>query len=164
MTVERQMRFWLVGLALLALGLYLLRDILLPFVAGMAVAYLLDPLCDRLERWGLSRTLATVALTVAFLVLAVTGVLLFVPLVAGQLVRLIENLPGYVDGVREYLGQIVIRLEAQADPAMMERVRDVFAGAANQLVGWMTDLLGGLLSGGVALVNLISLLIITPVV
>ena len=59
MTAERQLRFWLVGLALFLLAVYLLRGILLPFVAGMAIAYLLDPACDRLEKWGCSRTLAT---------------------------------------------------------------------------------------------------------
>ena len=41
------------------IALYLLRAVLLPFVAGIAIAYLLDPLCDRLERAGCSRLVAT---------------------------------------------------------------------------------------------------------
>ena len=46
MTLERQLRFWLIGLAVFVLALILLRSVLLPFVDGMGIAYLLDPLCD----------------------------------------------------------------------------------------------------------------------
>ena len=61
MTRDLRLRFWLTGLAIFLVLLYLLRSILLPFVTGMAIAYLLDPLALRLQRWGMSRTLATVS-------------------------------------------------------------------------------------------------------
>ncbi len=48
MPVQRQIGFWLLALLLVALALYVLRDVLLPFVAGLALAYLLDPIADRL--------------------------------------------------------------------------------------------------------------------
>ena len=57
--LKRQAVFWLMVIAVFFAGVYLFRAILLPFVAGMAVAYLFDPVCDRLERAGLSRTPAT---------------------------------------------------------------------------------------------------------
>ena len=44
MTAERQIKFWLIGLAIFLVALFFLRGILLPFVLGMAIAYLLDPL------------------------------------------------------------------------------------------------------------------------
>ena len=43
---QREARFWLIGFAVFFAALYLLSGILLPFVAGMAVAYFLDPACD----------------------------------------------------------------------------------------------------------------------
>jgi predicted PurR-regulated permease PerM len=49
MSVQRQIGFWLAALVVAALTLYLLREVLLPFVAGMALAYVLDPVADRLE-------------------------------------------------------------------------------------------------------------------
>ncbi|MFQ5772936.1 MAG: AI-2E family transporter [Kiloniellaceae bacterium] len=164
MTVERQVRFWLIGLAVFVIALYLLRGILLPFVAGMAVAYMLDPVCDRLERWGLSRTLATTLLTLTFLVLAVAGVLLLVPVVAGQLVSLLRSVPDFVDALRAQFAQLVALVEAQADPAMLMRIETALGGSAERLMAWATDFVGGLVSGGVALANLLSLLVITPVV
>ena len=60
------LRFWLITLVVVCLLLYLLRGALLPFVAGMAIAYFLDPAADRLEKWGCSRTLATTIITLAF--------------------------------------------------------------------------------------------------
>ena len=71
----------LVGLALL---LYLLADVMLPFVAGLALAYLLDPIADRLERLGLGRLSASLLILAMFVVGLVVVLLLVVPLAANQ--------------------------------------------------------------------------------
>ena len=60
-----------IGLAAFIVLLWFLTDALLPFVLGAALAYLTDPLADRLERAGLSRLLATVVITVVSLGVAV---------------------------------------------------------------------------------------------
>ena len=164
MTVERQLRFWLIGFAVFLVALYLLRGVLLPFVAGMAVAYLLDPVCDRLEAWGLSRTLATTVLTVLFLVVAVAAVVLLIPVLAGQVASLLERVPDLIEALRGLSTRLLAIVEARVDPAMIERIEGAVAGSADRLVAWGTKFLGQVISGGVALANLISLLVITPVV
>ncbi len=164
MTVERQLRFWLIGFAVFLVALYLLSGVLLPFVAGMAVAYLLDPVCDRLEAWGLSRTLATTVLTVLFLVVAVAAIVLLVPVLAGQVASLIERVPDSIEALRGQSARLLAIVEARVDPAMIERIEGAIAGSADRLVAWGTEFLGQVISGGVALANLISLLVITPVV
>ena len=164
MTVERQLRFWLIGFAVFLVALYLLRGVLLPFVAGMAVAYLLDPVCDRLEAWGLSRTLATTVLTVLFLVVTVAAVVLLIPVLAGQVASLIERVPDLIEALRGQSARLLAMVEARVDPATIERIQGAVAGSADRLVAWVTQFLGQVISGGVALANLISLLVITPVV
>ena len=77
MSRERQVIYWTIVLAVFVLLIIVLREVLLPFVMGMAIAYFLDPVADRLEKWGMSRTLAATALTVVFLLL-VAGVGLLV--------------------------------------------------------------------------------------
>ena len=67
MTLQRQIGFWVGSLLVFVLFLVVLRDVLLPFIAALALAYLLDPLADRLERWGLSRLTATIASSPAWL-------------------------------------------------------------------------------------------------
>jgi predicted PurR-regulated permease PerM len=79
MTLQRQIGFWLVSLIVFVLVLVLLRDVLLPFVAALALAYLLDPLADRLERWGLSRLAATIVILVVFLLIFVLALVLLAP-------------------------------------------------------------------------------------
>lgn len=162
--VERQAAFWLIGLAVFVLLLYLLRGILLPFVAGMAIAYLLDPVCDKLEDWGLSRTWATVVLTVSFLIIAAAVIVLAVPLIAQQLVDFAENVPRYLEALRREISQLLSSLQARMDVASFEKVQTTVAESTGNVVKWATGFLLGMLSGGVALANLLSLIVITPIV
>jgi len=164
MNVERQVRFWLIGLAAALVALYFLRGVLLPFVAGMVVAYLLDPICDRLERWGLSRTVATILLTVLFLLIVVAALMLLVPAVAGQFARLVERAPDIAAAVREQIAALLALVESRVDPAVMERIQSALAGSANRLFSWTTNVIAGVLSGGAAVANTLSLIVITPVV
>ena len=64
----RTAAIWGVAILLALLALWLLSGILLPFVVGMAAAYILDPLADWLERRGVRRGLATLLITGFFFV------------------------------------------------------------------------------------------------
>ena len=100
---QRQMIFWLAALAVFILLLWLLSEILLPFVAGLAIAYLLTPLTDRLERLGVNR-LAAALLIITLVVLAfVLLILLVAPILGGQLASFIEKIPGYVTKLQSLL-------------------------------------------------------------
>jgi len=162
MSLSRYVLFWLGALAVAILGLWLLSGILLPFVAGMALAYLLDPVADRLERWGVSRLVATLAIIGLFVLLFVVLILLIVPLLGNQLAAFIENLPGYVSRVRMLLVQVEI--------PWLQRVIGLpnsdqsIAELVTQGAGWLTAFLRSLWSGGQALISLFSLLVVTPVV
>ena len=161
---KREILFWLIGFAIFFVLLFLFRSILLPFVAGMAVAYFLDPVCDRLERWGLSRTLATTLVTVVFLVLVVVAALLIIPTVAGQIVGFVERLPRYFELIQQQLTAFVAVVRDRLDPALLARAEGMAASSVEAIVAWVTAAIGGLVTGGVALANLLSLLVITPVV
>ena len=164
MTPGRQIRFWLLGFVLFLVAVYLLRGILLPFVAGMAVAYFLDPVCDRLERAGLSRTLATTFVTIAFAVLVIAALLLLVPRLQDQIVDLAERLPTYLDTLRTTLQPILQELQRRLPVESLGQARQALSGQAGSVLGWIGGALGGLLTGGLALANILSLVFVTPVV
>ncbi len=65
-TASWRLRFWLGGIAAFALVLYLLGDVLMPFVVGMAVAYFFDPVADALESKGLPRSVAVIVILALF--------------------------------------------------------------------------------------------------
>jgi predicted PurR-regulated permease PerM len=163
MPSERQVVFWLAALAIFVLLLWLLSDILLPFVAGAAIAYLLTPVTDRLERLGVHR-LAAALLIITLVVMAIVLLILLVaPILGGQLSSFIDNIPGYVTRLQSLLSdpsrpwiQKVLGAGFSADKSIGDLV--------TQGVGWLTAFLKSLWSGGRALVSLFSLVVVTPVV
>ncbi len=162
MLVKRQVAFWAAALAGFIAALWLLRDILLPFVAGLVLAYLLAPVTDRLERLGLKRVLAALLIIGTFIVVLVVLVILLAPILIGQLGGLAENLPGYVsrlqslitDPNRPWLRKL---LGATFDNAMI-------GDLVKQATGGLAAFVRSLWSGGQALLSVFSLLVITPVV
>lgn len=163
MALQRQVIIWaaclLVGIAIL----YLLSGILLPFVVGMGLAYVCDPLADRLQRAGLGRVgAASVVVAVAIGIFTLVLVVL-VPLLVGQIGQLIELIPPMVAelekliadnsaAIREFLGGEVPKFDGQ------------FASIASKLAGWALTFLGSVWSGGAVIFGTLSLLVVTPVV
>ena len=92
MSVRTYSAIWLAVLAVGIILLVLFQSILLPFVAGMAVAYFLDPVADRLEKAGLSRTLATSIITAAFIIVVGLFLVFVAPLLQAQIVDLLRDL------------------------------------------------------------------------
>ena len=91
---RKQLLFWGIGLAVFALFLWLVAGTLVPFLAGAAIAYFLDPVADRLERLGLSRVVATSVISIAAVLVFVLILLLAVPALIAQAQALVEAAPG----------------------------------------------------------------------
>lgn len=164
MTLQKQFLFWCLALALTVLALFVLRDILLPFIAGLTLAYFLDPLADKLEP-SLGRLGATVAIMGLFICVLIVVLILVIPLIGHQLALFLENMPGYV-------GQLQTLMATKGAP-LLERLgganisRDIESSLGNLVsegAGWVTGFLKSLWSGGQAIVSVFALLIVTPVV
>ena len=165
MNARNQVWFWLGGLAVTVALVYFMRGVLLPFVAGMAIAYLLDPVADRLESWGLSRIWATSLLTTAFFLVLFLLALILVPILYGQIVGFLERLPEYVRQMRDSflpLAQALAeRLPFVSEPSS---VWQAASNLAQRSIGVLGNAAARVWSGGLAFFNLVSLLLITPVV
>jgi len=160
----RQLRFWLIGFALFVLVLWVLSGMLLPFVAGLAIAYFLDPLVDRTERWGLPRWAGAVLVLLSFVLIAVLFVLLLLPLVQAQAMLLVDTLPHYAQVMRERVLPAIDRLVHRLSDEDVERLRNAAGQFAGEAVGWVGGVLRGVLTGGLKLFDVFSVLFITPVV
>jgi len=161
--IRRHVPFWSAALAVLVLLLWLLSDILLPFVAGLVIAYLLNPLVDRLERLGVHRLIAALSIIVLAVLAFVVAILLVAPILGSQLSSFIEHIPGYV-------GKLQTLIIEQSRPWVQKLVGAGFdpekgmGDLVTQGVGWLTAFLKSLWSGGRALLSLFSLIVVTPVV
>jgi predicted PurR-regulated permease PerM len=164
MSLWRQVTFWAITILVFVLVLWLLHGVLLPFVAGMTLAYLLDPLANRLERAGVNRVVAALLIVGVFVVAFVVLIILMAPILANQLAGLIAKLPGYVsrlqelvtDPHREWLSKLVGEGVYDAHASTGELVKEG--------VSWLATFLRSLWSGGQALVSIFSLLVVTPIV
>jgi len=161
---DRQNLFWIVGIVVFILLLNVLSSVLLPFVAGMAVAYFLDPVADWLEEKKLSRTLATSVILFGFFALAMGGILLLIPVLQKQIIELVHLVPKIMDAAQSYVRPGLEQLRDQIPPEALDQIRDVFSGFAGKGVSWVSKIIANIWSGGVAFFNLISLVLITPIV
>jgi len=164
MSPGQRLRFWLTCAAVCVVLLWLLRGVLLPFVAGMAVAYFLDPLADRLEERRFSRTLATATITLGFFVLLILSLMVVVPVIEQQSLTFIERVPSYVLSLRDRATPLLDELRQRMSPDQIERLQTAIGSYAGTAVGWVAGLVRDLLKGGIAVVSLLSLVFITPVV
>ncbi len=164
MTLRRQVQFWLVSLAVFCGFLYVFSGVLLPFVAGMAVAYLLDPVCDRLEKLGIGRMWATLTILFGFVLILVLFFILLLPLLGNQLALFLDNFPDLVRKLQSLLSTYF--------PANLASIAGIDAtdlqSSMSELIGQGATFIGklaqSLWSGGQALLSILSLFVITPVV
>jgi len=162
---ERQQAvFWLGALVLFFALVYLLSPILLPFVAGTVIAYFLDPFVRRLERLRVPRSFGAMAALLLFAVALLVIAALLLPLVQLQVTELARRAPALVGVARERLEQVMRLAQQQLAPDDITKLRDMLASGATDLASWAGRLVQGLLTSGIALANLLSLIFITPIV
>lgn len=164
MSTERHIVLWVVLLTLLGITLYLLREAMLPFVAGMGVAYLLDPVADRLERLGMPRTAAALVIIFAFLFSIVMVFVVLAPILSDQIAGLIARAPGYIDELRSEVQPMLRKLRSNLTASQAAQVDEAIKSHAGDVVGWVGQILSSIVYGGAALLNLLGLLFVMPVV
>lgn len=163
-SVRRQAVFWTGAMAFLALFLYIFSSILLPFVAGLVLAYFLDPVADRLERLGLSRLLATIVILVLFIVTFALLLVILVPVLASQMSDFIARLPSYVARLQELIANRDSQWLKDFIGVDASVIRNSLDSLLQQGAGFLTTLLQSIWSSGKTLIDVVALFVVTPVV
>ncbi|HEY4548400.1 MAG TPA: AI-2E family transporter [Pedomonas sp.] len=135
-----------------------ISGVLLPFVVGLAVAYLLDPVADRMEALKMPRWLATSIAIVAFFGLVIGVFIAISPMLRDQVVGFANALPGYIAKVRP----LILGLIDEAGGT--ERAQNLVNQSSGKLMEWIAAHMGQVLASGIALFNLFTLILISPVV
>jgi predicted PurR-regulated permease PerM len=163
-SVQRNTWFWLVGFALFFMALWLLSAILLPFVAGIAIAYFLNPLVNRLERLRVPRGLAAFVVLALFLMLLVLVIMLVVPILEAQVLDLAANLPNLLAAARREAEALMQMAQQRLTPEDFAKLRDAVGGKLADMFAVLGSVFRDLVTRGLALANLLSLIFVTPVV
>jgi predicted PurR-regulated permease PerM len=162
--LRRQIFFWLATAVLLALFLYIFSGILLPFVAGMVLAYFLDPVADWLQRLGLSRLMATVVILIAFIVVVVLAFVILVPVLATQMADFARKLPEYLTRLQSLITSFDPKWLEQRFGVNAAGLREGLNSLLTSGFSLLTTVFTSIWSSGVALVSVVSLFVVTPVV
>ncbi|WP_368187283.1 AI-2E family transporter [Aestuariibius sp. HNIBRBA575] len=164
--VQKQMQYWGIAAAIIVLLLWVLGDVLLPFILGGAIAYCLDPIADWFESKGLSRAMSVVVISLIAVMVFGIAFLLVVPSLISQASELIDVAPQLFENLRTFLGRqfadLIERFPQLADEnSTISQQRSAIIEAIQARGG---DFLSGLLSSLSGIVNIVLLIVIVPVV
>jgi predicted PurR-regulated permease PerM len=150
---------------LLGFLLWLLAPVLTPFALSALLAYLGDPLVDRLQRWKLSRT-AAVCIVFTLMTLFIVGtVLLLIPMLERQITAFIEQLPRYINYIQERMLPWIERTTGFSVEAMdPAQIMVVLREHWQQAGGVAATVLGGISKSGLAVLGWVANLLLIPVV
>lgn len=157
--IKDQAKYWGIAITVILVLLWQLGDVILPFILGGAIAYCLDPIADRLERLGLSRVAAVAVIT---LVATLTFILLFllvIPALVQQTAQLIETAPDVFNRLQKAL---TTRFPELMDETSTIRQQLIAIGETIQSKGG--ELVNGVLSSALGLINMLIFLVVVPVV
>ncbi|MEO0392931.1 MAG: AI-2E family transporter [Pseudomonadota bacterium] len=160
----KQLRFWGLGMVVFLALVWLLQDVLLPFVAGMVLAYFLDPLVEKFDQTRMRRWVGVVCVLGSFILVFVALIMLAVPLIKQQIADLITAMPGYAKRVQELVGPLVADITSQVSGEDVERLRQAAGNYAGSVLSWIGGVIERIVTSTAALANILSVVVITPIV
>lgn len=157
--VRDQLRYWGIAALVLVVVLWVLGDVILPFVLGGAIAYFLDPVADRLERLGVSRGAATAIITIMTTLVFILMALLVIPTLVQQAIALFNTAPQLAQDLQAFLTD---RFPSLVDADSTLRKSLLAVGEKVQDRGG--ELLEAVLNSAASIINVVLLFVIVPVV
>lgn len=164
MTIERHALFWFAVLIAFVVALRTLSPVLLPFVAGMTIAYFLNPLVDKLSSAGMPRILSTVLLLVLATAAMVAAFVLLLPPALEQGRSLLAAMPGEAERLKVLLEDTARSYLGEKFPEAQAAVNRGIAGLTDALPTLTGTIAQSLWSHGMAAFNFLSLMLVTPLV
>ncbi|RMC36194.1 AI-2E family transporter [Paracoccus alkanivorans] len=157
--VRKQVMWWGIAALVLFVTMWLLGQAILPFLLGAGIAYMLDPIADRLERMGLSRTMAVVVITAGAVLMLAAVILLIVPILLRQATALIETAPEMFDQARIFVTSRFPEMVPEGG-TVGSALKDLRESMGEQLGKLASTLLGSVRG----VLGVVALFVIVPVV
>lgn len=159
LSTQEQIRYWGIGLVVALLALWMLGNVLLPFVVGMAIAYFLDPTADKLEAWGFSRIMATIIITVIALFFCIILAIILIPQLVQQAASLVRAAPGYFEQLQSFLTMRFPSLMVETSP--LRQGIETFVETLTDRGG---DFANAILAQAFNLIDALVFIVVAPVV
>lgn len=156
---QKQFKYWGIAALVFSVVLWSLGNVLLPFVLGAAIAYMIDPVADRLEAMGLSRAAATAVIVVLSILVFLLALLIVLPTLISQMIELARILPEAFRDLRSFAQTHFPSVFTEGS-----RAQQTIASIAGTLQGKGIELIEGIVGSAASLLNVLVLFVIVPVV
>lgn len=163
-STNRNTVFWLALFVVIIALVYALRSILLPFALGCMIGYLFDPVVDKLEKHHINRTLAACLVLLAIILISVPALAIISYFAESQIRSFILALPRYISSLSEKIAPLISSLQENFPDLNKESALEYLQNNFSQALKILGKVLQKIITGSYALFNIISLLLITPVV
>lgn len=157
-------RFWLLAILGFIGVLWMLSGMITPFILALAIAYFLNPVVSRMCAFGAPRWLGAFIVLLVFIAIITTATILLAPIVQAQIVEFISSLPSYIDTLQKELWPRIKDILEHIPTVDTTKLQDTFSQYTNDVVHFLGKVLGQVVSGSMALLDILALIILTPVV
>ena len=154
-----QLKYWTITTVVFLVILWALGNVILPFVLGMAIAYFLDPVADRLEKMGLSRAIAVTIITLVAVLVFVLMALLVIPSLVNQAINLVQVAPQVFDELHKFMTERFPQLFDESST-----IRQSLATLGETIRSKGVQFFEAILASVGSLINVVVLIVIVPVV
>jgi predicted PurR-regulated permease PerM len=154
----------LIPVVIIAILLNMLSAILLPFIVAIAVAYLMDPMVERLVQWKVNRTIAALIPSFVFIVIFAALVVFVLPTLVEDAIAFSHKIPTYLKDLEVSLIPI---LEEKTKPFLnlsKEDLLDYLYNYGDHTAMVAITIFRKIASSTSAFFDVASLLLITPIV
>lgn len=160
----QRLSLWILILGSGVLFFYFLSGVLVPFIIGIVVAYALSPIVNFLEKHGVNRTIGSSFILFSFF-LAIASLLLFAfPFAQDEIITLTRTLPSLGLHLHTHVMSLLDEISSLISAEDWIRVQTYAKTFLEDALKWFAHLIGSLLTSGLALANVIALIIVTPLV
>lgn len=164
LTLKQQLLFWSGTFVVFLALLWLLSDVLLPFVVALVLAYLLNPVVEALQKLGLPRVVAALLILLVAIGLIVVGIMAFGPLIAQQVTEFVKGIPADIEKLQKLFDDFTQTWFGQQVREQLPKAQGSLGGIASSIAGWATGFLASVWSGGKSVISVISIFVIAPIV
>jgi predicted PurR-regulated permease PerM len=156
--------FWTGCLAAFIGTLWLFNDILAPFILGIAIAYMLDPVMRKMSYQRIPRWASALFILTVFFAFLTVILLLIAPTLFRQAEMLISQIPNYIQNLMDYLNPYMGWIESRIGDNYVEELTQAAKDSAGKIVSVTGGIVGGIATGGKIMVGFITTLVLTPIV
>lgn len=156
--------FWACALVLFVLVIMLFKAVLLPFVLGIAVAYLLNPLVEKFADIGIARKPASIMILCGFLILIIACLGALIPIITREFAQFAQDLPSYIEKFWVLVTPLSVYLDKYVGGADDETLKSLLKQNSGSAVNIANMIVQNLAAGGQAIFDLLSVAVFMPVV